>query len=175
VRAAKPRALKVSLASTLGVLAFLTKLLLPTPYDKLLIVLHAYLLALSSLIAGGSGATYTGLVVGVLTTWWRPAFFPLSLAFDAFYGLTTDLLIRALKAESRSRVPAARLTAALAASSALTGVASMTAAVALGFLGMNPALYAVILVAGTLEGAAAGYLASATWNRYLSKHLGASR
>jgi len=53
--------------------------------------------------------------------------------------------------------------------------ALMTAAVALGFLGMNPALYAVILLAGTLEGAAAGYLASATWNRYLSKHLGASR
>jgi len=72
-------------------------------------------------------------------------------------------------------VPAARLTAALAASSALTGVASMTAAVVLGFLGMNPALYAVILAAGTLEGAAAGYLASTTWNRYLSKHLGASR
>ncbi|QOJ78778.1 hypothetical protein IG193_08530 [Infirmifilum lucidum] len=165
----KSPAFRLSLATTMGVSAFLSKVLLPTPYDKLAIVLHAYLLALSSFILGGLGATYTGLIIGILVSWWRSAFFPLSLAMDVFYGLTVDLFLKALRARERGAARQAAL--AVAAGSAVTGLLSMTVAVAAGFMRMNPVLYALIPAAGSAEGAVAGYLASVTWDKYLSRSL----
>ncbi len=165
----KSPAFRLSLATMLGVIAFLSKVLLPTPYDKLEIILHAYMLALASFILGGLGATYTGLIIGILVSWWRPAFFPLSLAMDVFYGFTVDMFFKALKAKEKGA--AKRAAISVAASSALTGLLSMTIAVVAGFMRFNPVLYALIIAAGIAEGAVAGYLASVTWDKYLSKSL----
>ena len=62
---------RIAIAIVFGVLIFLSKSLITSPINKMIIVLQALLLALSSLIlhvhAHGFGATLTGLVGGCLT------------------------------------------------------------------------------------------------------------
>ncbi|MCS7103290.1 MAG: hypothetical protein NZ992_05365, partial [Candidatus Korarchaeum sp.] len=58
----------------------------------------------------------------------------------------------------------------LSLSSIVTGLVALFSTTMLGVMPMIPLLYVAVLIAGTLNGAAAGYLTSLIWNKYLSKY-----
>jgi len=64
----------------------------PSPIDKLLIVVDAVLLALAALFIRNAGATQVGAVGGVLTGLWRPSV-PFSFIFVFLYGVLVDVFL----------------------------------------------------------------------------------
>ncbi|MEM3484730.1 MAG: hypothetical protein QXI12_03835 [Candidatus Methanomethyliaceae archaeon] len=75
-----PRTKRVAFIALFGVIVFASKII-PTPIDKMFVIVQALLLALGSLLLGRIGATYIATVGGLLTTIWRPSFAPFSLIF----------------------------------------------------------------------------------------------
>ncbi len=150
---------------------FTSKVFLPAPINDIFVAVQALLLALSSLIVGRFGATYAALVNGFLVTVFTPSFAPFGLVFSLVYGLVTDGFLYAFKVRREGRVRTMRSVAALAFSSALTGVSSMYVTTLLGLVPMMPALYAVVLLAGVLNGVLAGYLTMVIWNRCLINYF----
>ena len=57
---------RLAVATMLGIIAFLSKAWLPTPIDKMFIVVQALTFTLASLLVGRWGATYASIVNGVL-------------------------------------------------------------------------------------------------------------
>ena len=159
----------MALATLLGVVLFLSKTVVPSPIDKMLIVVHALLLALGALLLRKMGATYVAVIGGVLTALWRTALAPFTFVFALLYGLFVDIFFFIFKVNtSGGNVKTSRLVASMTASTALVGLLSYYVTVfLLGLLQRNPILEASMLVIGTLNGIAAGYLASIIWNRYL--------
>jgi len=78
---------RVALAALFGVLIFISKILVPTPIDKVIVGVQAIFLALSFLLLGFLGATWVALVGGLLTAIWRAPFAPITLMFALLYGL----------------------------------------------------------------------------------------
>lgn len=161
---------RITVATIFGVITFVFKVALPSPLDKILIIVQALLLSLSSLMLGRMGATYVATIGGLLTQIWRPGFFPFSLIFAVLYGLMIDGLFYALKVKTLSGdVKTGRLIVALILSTSAIGVLSMYVTVMLGFMPWSPWLYAAILLGGTISGALAGYLTPLLWKRYFAK------
>jgi len=158
-------------ATLFGVIIFLSKIFLPTPIDKMFIIFQALLLALSSLMVGKFGATYSALIDGLLITILRTPLAPFSLVFSLVYGLTIDAFFHAFKVKEGGNVKTARSIAALTLSTTLTGISSMYVTVMLGLVPMMPTLYLIITLAGILNGALAGYLTSIIWNKYLIRYF----
>ena len=154
-----------------GVIVFLSKILLPPPINDMFVVVQALLLALSSLIVDRFGATYTSLINGLLVTMLTPSFAPFGLIFSLVYGLTTDGFLHVFRVKEGGQVRTVRSIAALAASTTLTGLSSMYVTTLLGLVPMVPILYLMIMLAGILNGALAGYLTSAIWNKYLLRYF----
>lgn len=150
-----------------GVIIFLSKIFLPTPINDMLVVVQALLLALSSLIVDKFGATYASMINGLLLTILMSSFAPFGLIFSLVYGLTTDGFLYAFKAKVGGQVRTVRSIAALTISATLTGLSSMYVTTLLGLVPMVPILYLIIMLAGILNGALAGYLTSIIWNKYL--------
>ena len=67
----------------------------PAPTSDYLIVFQSFFLALSFLVVGRGGATYVGLVSGLLITFVKLGFFPVDLVFSA--------LVRSSCGSSRDR------------------------------------------------------------------------
>ncbi|PUA34396.1 MAG: hypothetical protein B9J98_00710 [Candidatus Terraquivivens tikiterensis] len=167
---AKPTSRRVAVATLFGVMIFVSKVILPTPLDKMLVIVQALLLSLSYLLLGRMGATYAAVIGGLLTQVWRPVFFPLSLVFAVAYGLMVDGLFSIFRVRtSGGDVKAGRLVFSLTLSTSTIGVLSMYVTVTLGFMPWSPWLYAAVLVAGTVSGALAGYLSVLLWRRYLAR------
>lgn len=161
------RNMRLLVATLFGVIIFLSKIFLPAPIDKMLVVAQALLLALSSLVVGKFGATYASLIDGLLVTILRTSLAPFSLIFSLVYGLTTDSFLYAFKVREGDQVKTARSIAALTMSTTLTGVSSMYVTTMLGLVPLVPTLYLIIMLAGILNGALAGYLTPIIWNKYL--------
>jgi hypothetical protein len=161
------RSVRLSIATLFGVIVFLFKMFLPTPVDKMFIAVQALLLALGSLTIGGFGATYVALVGGFLTTVWRLAFVPFSLIFALIYGLTVDIFFRVFGVKREGRVRTGRSVIALTLSTAITGILTMSVTVMMGLMPMTLIPYLIIILAGILNGAVAGYLTPILWNKYL--------
>jgi len=70
-----------------GVAVFISKIALPSPFDKTLVAFQALFLTLGALLMG---ATYVSFVGGVLTAFWRASMAPFTLAFALMYGLLID-------------------------------------------------------------------------------------
>ncbi len=160
---------KVALASLFGTIIFLSKVAVPSPIDKLFIVIQAVLLSLGALLLGMMGATYVAVIGGLLTALWRFSSAPFTFLFAFIYGLLTDFSLLIFKVRApEGLVDVKRLTAAMTISSALMGLISYYATVYLfNLLERNPPLEIIILAAGTVNGMLAGYLSSIIWNRYL--------
>ncbi len=159
--------MRLLVATLFGVIIFLSKIFLPTPINDMVVVVQALLLALSSLIVDKFGATYTSLINGLLVTMLMLSFAPFGLIFSLVYGMTTDGFLYAFKVKEGGQVRTVRSIAALAISATLTGLSSMYVTTLLGLLPMVPILYFIIMLAGILNGALAGYLTSVIWNKYL--------
>lgn len=161
---------KVAVATLFGAAIFITKIVLPSPLDKMFIVAHAILLGLGALLLKRLGATYVALVGGVLTALWRTTFAPFTFIFALLYGLFVDCFFFIFKVSTvEGKVKASRLVVAMTLSTALVGFLSYYVSTLLGLLPRNLFLEIILLVTGTLCGAVAGYLIDIIWNRHL-KH-----
>ncbi len=163
------KAKRLALATLFGVIIFLSKTIFPSPVDKMFIVVHALLLALSALLLRRKGATYVAVIGGVLTALWRAALAPFTFVFAVLYGLFVDGFFFIFKVNvAEGDVETRRLVASMTVSTALLGLISYYATVFLfGLVPRNPVLEISILVIGTTSGAVAGYLASVIWNKHL--------
>ncbi|MEM2489861.1 MAG: hypothetical protein QXD92_01955 [Candidatus Korarchaeum sp.] len=168
------RTRRLAIATLLGIIAFISKSLLPPVIDKVFLLMEALSFALSSILVIRWGATYASFVNGMLLSIARIGLFPFSLIFSVLYGLLIDGTFEYFKVKSLEdggvRIRTLPAVLSLSLSSIVTGLVALFSTTMLGVMPMIPFLYVVILVAGTLNGVAAGYLTSVIWNKYLSKH-----
>ena len=160
----------MAVATLLGTVAFISTGFLPTPFDKMLLVVQALTFALGSLMMDGVGATYASLVNGILLSILRTGFFPFSLVFSLTYGLLIDSFFRAFKVRKENYVQSARLIAAVVIGTAVTGLLSMYLTTLVGLMPMAPILYFAILIVGVLNGIVASCLTLLIWNKYLAHY-----
>ena len=160
---------RIAIATLFGAMISVTKTFVPSPINKMLIVVQALLLALSALLLGKMGATYVASIGGVLTASWNLALAPFTLVFAILFGLLVDGFFFLFKVSTaEGRVETGSLVVAMTLSTMLVGVLSYYVTVHLmGLMPQNPLLEAFILVMGTISGTIAGYLASTIWNRHL--------
>jgi hypothetical protein len=158
---------RITIATVFGVLVFASKILIPTPFDKMAVAPQALLLTLGFLLIGPLGATYVATVGGLLSAVWRAPFAPFTMAFAVVYGLLIDGFCHATKVRaSDGSVKKARLVGAVTLSTAIVGLSSYYVTVfVFGVLPRNPLLEFIILIAGTLNGLIAGYLTLLVWSR----------
>jgi hypothetical protein len=158
---------------------FVTRVFVPPPIDKMLIVVDAALLAVSALFLKIGGATAVATVGGILAGLWLPTFLPFSLVFTIIYGLIVDFFFIALRIKAgRAGVPQNRLIVAMALSTLVIASVSYyifsyypnvnyVTSLSLAFIPRNDILNMLVVFMGTATGAVAGYAASYLWNRYL--------
>lgn len=166
------RSRRLALAALFAVLIFFSKMFLPTPLDKVLVVVQALFLALGSIALPPFGATIVSATGGLLTAAWRAPLAAFTLGFAVIYGLLMDALFLLLKVKAQNgHVRTRRLVAATATATAITGMASYYTTVhVLALLPRNPALEAAILILGVVNGIVAGYLAALLWRKAV-RHL----
>lgn len=162
---------KVALATTFGVVIFVSKTLLPTPFDKMILVVQAMFLALGFLAIGAWGATTVALIGGALTALLRAPFSIFTIAFAAIYGLLVDLLSTVFKVKDEEGVvKTKRLVAATTLSTAVVGLTSYYVTThILTLLPRNLVLEIAILIAGVVNGLVGGYFADLVWRRGLNR------
>lgn len=161
------RSQRLAVATLLGAVAFVSTGFLPTPIDKMFVMIQALTFALGSLIMARGGGAYVSLINGILLSILRPGFFPFSLVFSLFYGLLIDGFFQAFRVRKDNHVKSARLIASLAFGTSMTGLVSMYLTMIVGLMSMVLNLYFAILAIGILNGVAAGYLTLLIWNKYL--------
>jgi len=164
--------LRITLIALFGVTVFISKALLPSPLDKMVVVIQALFLALGSLLSRPLGATKVAAIGAALTIVLRPSLAPITLAFALMYGLLTDGFISIFHANvPEGEMRAKRLTAATTVSTAITGLASYYVTVhILALLPRNPILEIIILGVGVISGLLGGFLA-ALISRKALRHL----
>jgi len=160
---------RLTLAVLFAVLVFVSKIFLPTPLDKMFVVVQALFLGLGAIALSPFGATVVSGIAGLLTSAWRAPFAPLTLGFAVLYGLLVDAFLILLKVKAENgAVRLKRLVAGLTMATAVTGMISYYATVhVLSLLPRNIVLEAAILVIGVLNGLAGGYLAGLLWSKAL--------
>jgi len=159
---------RIALGSLFGVSILAIIGPFPSPTSDYLIGFQAFFLALSFLVVGRGGATYVGIVSGILITLVKISFFPLDLVFAIAFGVMTDALCLALRAKEGSSARTGRLVAAMTIGTTVVGfIAYYVAVVLTGILPNEVGLDASVLVFGIISGAVAGLAAARIWNRYL--------
>jgi hypothetical protein len=160
---------RLFVASLFGSIMFVTRLFVPPPIDKMLIVVDAVLLALSALFIKSVGATYAGVVGGVLTGLWRPSLLPFSVIYAFLYGAMVDGFLFLFRVNATSQgVNRNRLMIAMALNTLLIGFLTYYATTVFPPLIQSyPVLDVTVAFMGPVTGAVAGYAASYLWNKYL--------
>ena len=165
---------RIFITSLFSAIIFVANFFVPPPVNSLLIVVQAVILALAALFVGKGGATYVGLVGGVLSALSRPAFGPFTFAFTFLYGVLVDVFFYAFKAYAiKGNIDRNRVILAMTLSTALIGFASYyTIAVYPQLIQVTPVQWvpmmsALVIFVGVGSGISAGYAAWYLWNRYL--------
>jgi len=163
---------KVALAAFFGLIIFISKLLLPSPIDKALIVVQALFLGLGAIMLAPLGATFVALSGGLLTAVWRAPTAFYTVSFAVIYGLLVDGFYLALKVQQKEgEVSRSRLALAVTVSTGLIGMMSYYVTVfVFQLLPRNLTFEIGMLVAGTLSGLAGGYMAGLVWEKSI-RHL----
>ena len=171
-RSGTSRSRRVALIVVFAVVIFISKILLPSPLDKTILVVQATLLGLATIMLNPMGATTVATLGGLLTAAWRSSMAPFTIAFDVLYGLLVDTFSKLFKVKSGTGVVSSRrLLAAVTLATALTGMgAYYTTVFVLALLPRNPPLETAIFVIGFLNGLVGGYLADLLW-RKAARHL----
>jgi len=162
------KAEQIIITSLFGSVIFITRVFVPPPVDKLLIVVDAIFLVLGALFLKKWGATSVGAVGGVLTGLWRPAV-PFSFVFIFIYGILVDISLYGLKVNATSKgVNQNRLIISLSLSTSLIALISYySTSIGLNIISNNQILEIMVLVMGPISGAVAGYASAYLWNKYL--------
>lgn len=163
---------KIALGAVFGVIILVTNGFIPAPDSDFLIVIQSTLLALSFLIVGRGGATYVGVVSGLLITAVKVAFFPVDLVFASLFGVLVDLLGSGFHVQREGRALSARLAACMMVSTGVVGLGAFYVSVfafpaSFTDVPHDPVTDATILVFGVVSGAVAGVIAARLWNRNL--------
>ena len=163
---------KVATATIFGVVIFVTKTVVPTPMNKMFIVVQALLLGLGSLLLNKKGATYVAVVGGVLTALSNIALAPFTFSFALLYGLLVDGLFFIFTVNTvNGKVKTTRSITAMTLSTVLVGLPSYYTSVWLGLIPRNLPLEVTILSVGIVSGVIAGYFVSIIWNKQLANYL----
>ena len=172
IATAKSRRLqRLILAALFAVMIFISKTILPTPLDKMLIVVQALFLGLGSITMWPFGATIVSAISGLLTSAWRAPFAPFTLGFSVLYGLLVDTFLLLFKVKTDGALPMKRFVTAITLATAVTGMASYYTTVhVLSLLPRNIALEVSIMVIGILNGIVGGYFAGVLWSKAV-RHL----
>jgi len=160
---------KLITATLFGVLIGVVYGALPFEIGDSLIVFEAVVLSLSFILLGPGGATYTGLINGLVETPLQLAFGPFAFGVALFYGVLVDALSSLLRVASEGKIHTKRLVASLSASTIVTGLVATYAFIALGFGTTAPfiEIYVPVLIVGAISGTVGGFLAARIWERNL--------
>ena len=169
---------KLVTATLLGVLIAVVKGPFTFPVTDYLIIVEVPILAISFLLLGRGGATYTGFVNGVLQSAIKTSFFPYDLVFAVSYGALVDIFGTLLNVRTEGKTSVRRLVVALTLASMVLGVSIAYAFLALNLspsLGLSnystswlvEVVYLPIVVWGVLSGALGGYVSARIWERNL--------
>lgn len=161
---------RIALASLFGVIILVTNGFVPAPTSDYLIVIQAFLLALTYLIVGRGGATYVGLVSGLLITFVKIQFFPYDLVFSIMFGVMVDFFASVFQVKGDG--PRARVLRLVATMTISTGVVGFVAyyVTAVSILQLVPNdffLDLTVLIFGVVSGAIGGWIAARLWNQNL--------
>jgi len=169
---------KLVTATLLGAAIAVVKAPFTFPVTDYLIIVEVPILAISFLLLGRGGATYTGLVNGLLQSAVKVNFFPFDLLFGVSFGVLVDLFGTLLKVRSGEHTSAKRMMAALGLASIVLGVGITYLYLAFNLpLGVNltgysttellEVVYVPILVWGLLSGVLGGFVSARVWERNL--------
>jgi hypothetical protein len=177
---------RIFLIALFGSIIFVVNVFLPPPISYILIVVEAVLLALSGLFIKKLGATYVGVLAGLLTALGSPALGPFTFLFTFLFGVLVDAFLYIFRINgSPQGVNRNRLMCAMAFSTMLIGVITYSAFAYIPtfmplaaqfsgpglFIQRSPMLDALVLFMGPVTGLVAGYAASYLWNKYLRNIL----
>lgn len=174
---------KLITCTLLGVIIAVLKSPFQFPVTDYLIVVEVPILGIGYLLLGRSGATYTGLINGILQSAVKVSLFPYDLIFGTVYGLLVGVFADLLKVRSAKTASALRMTAALALASTVMGlsityifftlnlsptpsVSSLSNAELLSFV------YLPIVIWGIISGSLGGFISVRIWERNLKSRFG---
>lgn len=163
------RAQQLFIVSLFGSILFVTKVFFNPPWDNLLIVVQAVLLALAAFFIRTLGATYVGIVGGILASLAKPALGPLTFFFTFLFGFLVDVTFRIFKvAASAEKVNRNRTVLAMALNTAIIAFLSYYVSTLLfKWLPLDAMWAALMVFLGAGSGISAGYAAAYLWNKYL--------
>jgi len=163
------KAKRLFIAALFSSIIFVTNFFVPQPISYLLIVVQAVILALATFFLGKAGATYVGLIGGLLSALSRPAFGPFTFLFTFLFGLLVDFFSLVFKVSSTTEsVNRNRVILAMTCSTAIIGFLSYyTTAVYLQLIDLSPMMSGLVIFVATGSGISAGYAAAYLWNKYL--------
>jgi hypothetical protein len=173
---------RLATATLLGVVIAAVKAPFTFPVTDYLIIIEVPILAISFLLLGRGGATYTGLVNGALQSAIKVSFFPYDLIFAVSYGALIDLFGTLLKVRTVEGTNTRRLAAALGLASTVLGV---SAAYVFLTLNLSPGInisgyttaslleivYIPIVVWGIASGVLGGVVSARLWERNLKSRF----
>ncbi len=163
---------RIALGALFGVLILTINGFIPAPTSDFLIVFQSLFLALSYLVVGRGGATYVGVVSGLLITAVKLGFFPVDLVFATMFGVLVDVMATSLRVQDGGRARTLRLMACMMVSTGVVGLAAFYVSVVAfpsSFTDVphDPLTDLTILIFGVVSGAVAGAIAARLWNRNL--------
>jgi hypothetical protein len=163
------KAQQLFIIALFGSILFVTKVFFNPPWDNLLIVVQAILLALAAFFIKSMGATYVGIVGGILATLARPALGPMTFFFTFLFGFLVDVTFFLFKVTAHSEeVNRNRVVLAMALSTALIAFLSYyISSLLFKWLPIDAMWTSLMLFLGAGSGISAGYAAAYLWNKYL--------
>lgn len=174
---------KIVTCTLLGALIAVLKSPFQFPVTDYLIVVEVPILGISYLLLGRGGATYTGLINGILQSTVKVSLFPYDLVFGVTYGLLVDVFADLLNVRDAKITSAKRMTVALALASTVMGLSITYLFLALNLSpGVNISslsnaellsfVYLPIVIWGIISGALGGFISVRIWERNLKSRFG---
>jgi hypothetical protein len=168
---------KLITATLFGVVIGVVYGALPFEIADSLIVFEAILLSLSFILLGPGGATYTGLINGLIETPLQLSFGPFAFGVALLYGVLVDVFSIVFRVTSEGKVRPRRLVASLSFSTIITGMVATFAFIALGFGTTAPfvEVYLPVLAIGAVSGTVGGILGARIWERSLKQRFSSAQ
>jgi hypothetical protein len=175
---------KLTTATLFGVVIAVVKAPFTFPVTDYLIIIEVPILALSFLLLGRGGATFTGFVNGVLQSAVKVSFFPYDLLFAVAFGALVDVFGTLLNVRAEGKASARRLAIALGLASTVLGVSIAYVFLALNLspslgistsgystVGLIEIVYVPIVVWGIASGALGGFVSARVWEKNLKSRF----